>query len=146
MTFTYDSIGNLTQRTDAFTTPSAATINEAYTYDVLNRLTKVTMTGATNLTKNYTYDEIGNILTKSDLGGTGVYNYPASGAGSVRPHAVTSVNGVINAVTNPNYTYDANGNLITAFTGSRTISYTSLNMMVTQELITGGNSSISHEM
>ena len=34
-TFKYDNLGNLTVRTDVFTTPSAATVNESYTYDVL---------------------------------------------------------------------------------------------------------------
>ena len=36
-TFKYDNLGNLTVRTDVFTTPSAATINASYTYDVLFR-------------------------------------------------------------------------------------------------------------
>ena len=34
-TFKHDNLGNLTVRSDVFTTPSAATINESYTYDVL---------------------------------------------------------------------------------------------------------------
>ena len=128
MAFAYDGIGNLTARTDVFTTPSAATINESYTYDVLNRLKTVVMSGTTNLGKSYSYDEIGNITYKSDLGGTGLYTYPASGASSVRPHAVTSVNGTIAGVVNPNYTYDANGNMITAFGGTRQITYESFNL------------------
>lgn len=128
MSFAYDTIGNLTARTDAFTTPSAATINESYTYDVLNRLKTVAMTGTTTLNKSYNYDEIGNIIYKSDLGGTGAYTYPSSGANSVRPHAVTSVNGNIAGVVNPSYTYDANGNMITAFGGSRVITYASFNL------------------
>ncbi len=130
MSFGYDTIGNLINRTDAFTTPSAATINEIYTYDALNRLKTVGMSGAgaATLNKSYNYDEIGNIIYKSDLGGTGVFTYPASGAGSVRPHAVTSVNGTIGSNVNPNYTYDANGNMITAFAGTRVITYESFNM------------------
>lgn len=64
----------------------------------------------------------------SDLGGTGAYTYPPSGANSVRPHAVTSVTGNIAGVVNPNYTYDANGNMITAFAGTRTITYASFNL------------------
>lgn len=128
MGFAYDTLGNLTSRTDAFITPSIATINENYSYDVLNRLKTVTMSGATSLTKSYNYDEIGNILTKSDIGGTGAYTYLPSGVGSVRPHAVSSVNGTIGGVVNPNYTYDANGNMITAFAGTRVITYASFNL------------------
>ena len=34
-TFKYDNLGNLTGRSDVFTTPSAATINESHIYNVL---------------------------------------------------------------------------------------------------------------
>ena len=128
LTYTYDTIGNLMARTDTFSTPSAATINETFTYDVLNRLKTVTMSGTTTLNKSYNYDEIGNIIYKSDLGGTGVLTYPASGATSVRPHAVSNVNGTIGGVVNPNYTYDGNGNLLTSLAGTRTFTYASFNM------------------
>ena len=63
-----------------------------------------------------------------NFAGTTIYTYPASGAGSVRPHAVTSINGTIGNNVNPNYTYDANGNMITAFAGTRVITYESFNM------------------
>jgi YD repeat-containing protein len=128
LTYAYDTIGNLTTRTDTFTTPSPATINETFTYDALNRLKTVAMTGTTTLSKSYNYDQIGNIIYKSDLGGTGVLTYPASGASSVRPHAVSNVNGTIGGVVNPNYTYDANGNLLTSLAGTRMFTYSSFNM------------------
>ncbi|NJM28586.1 MAG: hypothetical protein HC856_11045, partial [Pseudanabaena sp. RU_4_16] len=89
-------------------------MNEAFTYDNLNRL--IQASGA--VTKTYRYDAIGNITYKSDVGS---YAYPASGANSIRPHAVTSVGGPINA----SYNYDANGNMIGG--AGRTLTYTSFN-------------------
>lgn len=49
------------------------------------------------------YNPIGNLTWKTGVGEIG---YPASGAGSVRPHAATFVGGV------QKYWYDANGNMI----------------------------------
>lgn len=83
-TYTYDSIGNLTARTDAHLAS-----NETFTYDDLNRLT-----GAGAVTVQY--DSLGNITNKSDVG---AYTYG-------RPHGVTQAGG-------NTYTYDANGNQIT---------------------------------
>ena len=50
--------------------------------------------------------------------GSGNYSYPASGAGSVRPYAVKSITGLVNGFLNPNYKYDANGNLTCMYTGA----------------------------
>lgn len=47
-----------------------------------------------------TYNAIGNITNRSDVR---TYNYPASGANSVRQHAVASVPGTVNAIANPGY-------------------------------------------
>jgi len=59
--------------------------------------------GPEDYDRTYAYNQIGNLTSRSDLG---IYTYPASGSGSVRPHAVTSVaNGW-------SYQYDANGNMI----------------------------------
>jgi len=69
--------------------------------------------------KSYSYDAVGNLITKSD---TGTYTYGQNGAG---PHAVTSINGTLNGVTNPTFIYDANGNLIGG--AGRSIDYTSYN-------------------
>lgn len=48
------------------------------------------------------------------------------GAGAAGPHAVSSITGTVNGVTNPTFTYDANGNM----TGSagRSVTYTAFNM------------------
>jgi len=63
------------------------------------------------------------LLYKSDVGS---YSYGAQGAGTgSKPHAVQSVSGSYNAA----YTYDANGNVLTATAGKyRSISYTSFNL------------------
>ncbi len=76
--------GNLTSRAD-----NTETVTESFTYDALNRVSTGTIAGG--VAKSFTYDAIGDIVTKSDVGGT--YMYPASGAGSVRPHGVTSISG-----------------------------------------------------
>jgi len=87
-------------------------------------LTAATATSSTvNTITSFTYDDIGNITSKSDVG---TYAYNASGANSVRPHAVASITGSVYGVTNPAYTYDANGNM-TAGAG-RTVTWTSFNM------------------
>ncbi|MEI9988944.1 MAG: FG-GAP-like repeat-containing protein [Rhizomicrobium sp.] len=124
--YTYDSLGNLTYRSDNY-----QGVFERYCYDNLNRLTN-SATGASGVssctssgggitTKTVGYDALGNITSKSDIG---TYSYPS--AGSARPHAVASIVGTVNGVTNPAYTYDSNGSL-TAGAG-RTVSYTAFNM------------------
>ncbi|MGH3849308.1 MAG: RHS repeat domain-containing protein, partial [Pseudonocardiaceae bacterium] len=90
-------------------------IAETFIYDALNRLTSAQVSGQTQ--KTYGYDDIGNLSCKSDVGSgvtcTGTttnYTYPASGASSVRPHAVSSITGTVYGVANPAFTYDGNGN------------------------------------
>ena len=91
-------------------------------------MTNETLANGLSTVRSY-QDTTGRLTAiSSDLGGTGAYTYPPSGANSARPHAVTSVNGNIAGVVNPNYTYDANGNMITAFAGTRTITYASFNL------------------
>lgn len=120
--YTYDSIGNLQSRSDANSGVSAT-----YGYDVLNRLTTETRTGgalSSPQTISWAYDSIGNILSRTDAGVTATYNYPPSGASSMRPHAVSSVTGAVNGVSNPAFTYDAVGNMVSA-TGRGTIAWAS---------------------
>lgn len=106
LSYQFDLVGNLKSRTD-----SLQAVTETFAYDNINRLTQVSGPAP----KTYQYDAIGNITNKSDVGS---YTYNASGAGSIRPHAVTQ------AGTNT-YTYDANGNQITG--AGRTITYASFN-------------------
>src|SRR5262249_3046513 len=108
---------------------------EAFCYDSLNRLTNSNV-GSTGTVctggKTISYDSagIGNIATKSDAG---AYSYPT--AGSARPHAVSAITGTVDGLTNPQYSYDQNGNLTCVSTGSGcagtvglTVTMTSFNM------------------
>ncbi len=124
--YTWDAIGNLLTRAD-----TDEQVSEKYCYDVLNRLTNsatgtsgatvssCTASGTNIIDKTIGYDALGDITSKSDVG---TYAY-GSGAG---PHAVTSITGTVNGVTNPTYTFDANGNM-TAGAG-RSVTWTSFNM------------------
>ncbi|MFA4814792.1 MAG: RHS repeat-associated core domain-containing protein, partial [Candidatus Gracilibacteria bacterium] len=101
LTYTYDSIGNITGIVDASITPTNKTL--AYGYDDLNRLLTAASTGlsAGDFSENYAYDEVGNMINKSDVGSM---VYAGTGSSGVNPHAVSSVDGTA-------YTYDLNGNL-----------------------------------
>ena len=119
MSYTYDTIGNLSTRQDA-----NQNLVETYLYDTLNRLTSATaVSGAVNVTTTFAYNAIGNITSKSDVG---AYTYNASGGSSIRPHAVAGITGTVNGVVNPAYTYDANGNMTDG--AGRTTVWTSFNM------------------
>jgi YD repeat-containing protein len=63
-------------------------------------------------------------LVKSDVG---TYAYPA--AGLPKSHAVSSIAGTVNGVTNPTFAYDANGNMTSG--AGRTITYTAFDMAAT---------------
>lgn len=103
LAYTYDSIGNVTSRADA-----NQSLAETFGYDSLNRLTASTVNsgGAGIVGKTYAYNAIGNIASRSDLGS---YTYPASGGGSVRPHAVSRVD--LTGGGYRTYAYDGDGNI-----------------------------------
>ncbi len=112
LTYTYDSVGNITKIVDASSTASAKTAN--YVYDDLYRLVTANITfvptGQTQYKHVFTYDPVGNILT----GPAGSYLYQGNtGTLKANPHAATSINGAT-------YAYDANGNL----TGNGTMTNT----------------------
>jgi len=135
MSYTYDTLGNLKIRNDA-----NSNLMETYHYDTLNRLdTATALSGAINATTSYAYDAIGNILCKSDISACSAsaanYTYNASGTNSVRPHAVSQINGSVNGASNPVYTYDANGNMLTG--AGRTATWTSFNLPY--QIVSGGN-------
>jgi RHS repeat-associated protein len=96
--YAWDRVGNLLARRDL---AGSAPLEERFTYDNLNRLTRATLNGATTLTLAYSQD--GNIRSKSDVGN---YAYSLSGD---RPHAVTSVSGGPRG--SMSFAYDANGNM-----------------------------------
>ncbi len=94
LSYQWDKVGNLTQRRDL-----SLNYTEDFTYDDINRLKTSKLNGVVNL--SMTYYANGNISTKSDVG---TYAYPTQGAGSVRPHAVTSAG-------SRSFAYDSNGNM-----------------------------------
>ena len=75
---------------------------ENFTYDALNRIKTSQVIG--QATQAFTFDVTGNILTKTGVGtGSNTYCYPAQGANAIRPHAVSSIEGL------GAFTYDNNG-------------------------------------
>ena len=117
-----DEDGNIIQRQN-----NNVGLTESLAYDSDNRLT-CTALSSTCTTSTLTYDGgvagPGNITSQT---GVGTYTYPA--AGQSRPHAVSSLTGTFNGITNPSFSYDANGNM-TSRAGS-TISWFSNNYPAT---------------
>lgn len=99
-TIGYDSVGNVTGRSESVTA-----VTDSLVYDPLNRLLQAGTTAAgVSLSVSMTYSPGGNLLSKGDVGS---YSYPAPGAGAVRPHAVTATgNGPLAP---KSFSYDANG-------------------------------------
>lgn len=139
VSYTYDTLGNLKTRNDGLTL-----VNATYGYDDINRLKTETLSGGgisgqQVITWAYDTTGIGNIQSRTDVG---TYAYNPSGVNSVRPHAVTNVTGTVNGMLNPVYGYDENGNLktVTASSGgSKTITWTSYNMVASASRVAGGN-------
>ena len=111
-TYRYDALGNLTYR--AQMSGSGGLLQEGFDYDALNRLQSATVNGATDTA---TYDEVGSLQSKSHVGS---YSYPPSGAGSVRPHAVSGIAGTVAGLANPQFSYDANGSMTSGLNRSYT--------------------------
>lgn len=144
-TYNWDTVGNLTERTDSNVSPSLA---EFFCYDALNRLTSYAVNPAVTTCplsggKTVSYNIAGGISNKSD---TGSYTYPTAGAGSVHPNAVTKVTGTLwGSVVNPRFDYDADGNMLCIHTASactspyRTTSWTSFDMV---SAVTQGSTTI----
>jgi RHS repeat-associated protein len=90
--YVWDLAGNLKSRED-----HNQSLTEAFTYDELHRLTRVTLNSVEAV--SLTYARNGNIASKSDVG---TYAYDP-----VRVHALTSITGSPNRT----FQYDANGNM-----------------------------------
>ncbi len=126
--FTFNTLGNLTQRVDAVTETT-----DDLSYDGLNRLTQAVTSNPSlplAVTKTVAYNAIGNITSKSDVG---AYTYDPA-----RVHAVASIAPGGTGTVTASYTYDANGNMLTG--RGRTVTWTSFDMV---SQITQGTNSVS---
>ena len=106
-TYTLDPVGNrLTTQTPTDTT--------TYQYDAVDRVTEAcytaTCTGGTDPFRRYTYDPVGNRLTEARSAGTTTYAYSAL-------DELTQTTGFGGTV---NYTYDLDGQNLTAGTATST--------------------------
>jgi hypothetical protein len=138
--YAWDGFGNLSSRATTYplTATTTTTMAETFGYDTLNRLISVQTTRADNgavLNRAFTYDGIGNLTSRSDVG---TYAYPLSGQNVQRPHTPTQIAHVAGSVFGPladqpwNFTYDADGNMLTG--AGRTATWTSFNMPATVAL------------
>jgi RHS repeat-associated protein len=116
-TYVFDLVGNLDQRVD-----NDLTHTDNFTYDALNRLSTYSLAGSAY--QSMGYDALGDITSKP---GIGTYAYPT--AGQPRPHAVSSITGTVRGVTNPTFSYDADGNTLSG--PGMTATYTSFDMAST---------------
>jgi RHS repeat-associated protein len=115
-----DKDGNITQRQD-----NNLGLTESFGYDADNRITCAALSSSCTGT-SFAYDGgsagAGNLTTQA---GVGTYTYPA--AGQPRPHAVSSITGTFLGVTNPSFSYDANGNMTARASSSANILWSSYN-------------------
>ncbi|SDZ19920.1 intein C-terminal splicing region/RHS repeat-associated core domain-containing protein [Amycolatopsis xylanica] len=144
-TYTYDPAGTVRKIAD---TPSGGKTDvQCFDYDYLQRMTEAwtpssgdcataksakTLGGAAPYWNSYEFDPIGNrtkqVEHKPAGDVTSKYTYPASGASSVRPHALQKVDtSGPNGTSTSSYTYDEVGSTRTRNVGgdTQTFSYTS---------------------
>ena len=113
-----DKDGNVIQREN-----NTSGLYENFYYDADNRLCAIVLGGTGSCTSStIVYDGPGNINNQP---GVGSYTYPAPG--QPRPHAVTSITGTFNGITNPTFSYDANGNMTDRASSSPNIAWSSYN-------------------
>lgn len=127
-TYTYDDAGNPTSIIDR---PGGKPVDaQCFTYNGLRRLTVAWTPANANCSvapsasalggpapywTSYSYNAVANrtqeVQRTATTTTTNTYTYPASGATSVRPHAVTGISSVTGTTTKTGtYTYDASGN------------------------------------
>ncbi len=126
--YQYDVLGNLSYR--AQLNGAGTLLQESFEYDELNRLKASYLGSQTNA---FAYDALGNITSKANVG---TYAYPTSGYGAVRPHAVSSITGAVAGLTNPSFSYDANGNLVNGL--NRAYTWTAADTPLSIDKLSGG--------
>ena len=75
---------------------------------------------------------VGNLNSKSNVGGNGLYSYPTPGPAAVRPHAVQSIAGL----TGGTFVYDANGNMTSGAGRTANWNYFDMPVQIAQGSIT----------
>jgi RHS repeat-associated protein len=142
---TYDRNSNRLTR-DVLATSGPTTLDEAYNYDNLDRLTKTnrgtlasgTITdGNATYTRNWTLDLVGNwnsLATDADGGGAG------SSSSESRTH---NGQNQVTAVGASSMTFDSNGSLISDGTTGKTYAYDAWNRLV--KVQSGGSTIAVHE-
>jgi RHS repeat-associated protein len=136
LNYTYNDVGDITSEADTPSSDPAATEVDCFEYDYLNRLVEAWAQGTAGCAASpsesveggaapyweaYTYNTIGDLTGITSTSSTGAVTttadtYPSTG--DAQPHAVTSqtVTGS-SGTTSTSYSYDVDGNLISA-TGS----------------------------
>ena len=132
--YDYDPVGNLLRR---YWLPStaAAQMSETFTYDALDRLWTAQVGGLDQ--KSFTYDALGNITSK-----TNVVSYAYVG----HPHLLSGITGTVVGLTNPGYSYDANGNTQSGL--NRYYAWSAANLRVSVDQLSDGtqaSATLRHE-
>jgi RHS repeat-associated protein len=133
--YAWNSLGQMVQRNDANGDGSSGAVSDTFSYDSIGRLHQymVAAPAIPGLSRTVVlqHNALGMLLFKSDVG---IYSYGSQATAGVRPHALQSVAGAVNA----SYTYDDNGNALTASAGAwRSIAYTSFNLPSSQTGVLG---------
>lgn len=137
--YSFDLVGNVTNRYISFGVISSANMAETFTYDNLHRVTGRTVTqafalnGNLGMTEAYDYDANGNLKSKT---GVGHYQYNVSS----KPNRLAGVwqNSNFSGTQYYNFVYDYNGNVTND--GKRSFAY---NAFDKPSLVTQGTETTS---
>jgi RHS repeat-associated protein len=137
-TYDYDPVGNLLHR--SWLPASGATaMSETFFYDELDRLKSSQVSGLD--LKSFGYDALGNITSKTNVGGY-AYSCP-SGA---HAHLVCKITGTVAGLTDPGFSYDANGNTFNGL--NRQYAWSAANLPVSVDVLSDGtpaSATLRHE-
>jgi YD repeat-containing protein len=91
--FTWNTIGNLSNRKSWMNTPQNQNLVESFTYDNINRLSNITLNGVQKGAHQYDPDGLGNLIYKQASGQV-LFEDAEYGEADYGPHAITSANTV----------------------------------------------------